>query len=106
MLKLQIFFFLQTLSSRTNLSSLASFSGLDSTHSSICSNRTLIEEFPVKESVSGYVDSEVFANVVEHRKDLPIFNSRSFIVESIVNNPVVIISGQTGCGKVSKLNNL
>jgi ATP-dependent helicase HrpA len=35
--------------------------------------------------------------------DLPIINSRAAIVSAIVNNPVVVITGQTGCGKTTQL---
>lgn len=42
---------------------------------------------------------------VSHREDLPIFGLRETIIQNIANNPVTIIQGLTGCGKVSQRNN-
>lgn len=36
----------------------------------------------------------------KHRQDLSIYASRETIMGEINENPVVIIRGQTGCGKV------
>lgn len=38
----------------------------------------------------------------KHRQDLSIYASRETIIGMINENPVVIIRGQTGCGKVSE----
>jgi HrpA-like RNA helicase len=37
-----------------------------------------------------------------HRKDLRIFENRAEIIQAVSESPVVIIKGQTGCGKVNK----
>lgn len=36
---------------------------------------------------------------IEDRKHLPVFDMRSRIMEAINDNPVIIIRGNTGCGK-------
>lgn len=36
---------------------------------------------------------------IESRKHLPVMNMRSHIMEAINDNPVIIIRGNTGCGK-------
>jgi len=38
-----------------------------------------------------------------YRKELPIFNFRDQIVSAIRSNPVVVITGETGCGKTTQL---
>lgn len=37
----------------------------------------------------------------QHRMDLAIFESRDEIIQKISDSPIVIITGPTGCGKVS-----
>lgn len=39
----------------------------------------------------------------EHRSDLAIFQSREEIIQNVNDSPIVIITGQTGCGKVSEI---
>lgn len=38
----------------------------------------------------------------QHRTDLAIYQSRDEIIHHVHNSPIVIITGQTGCGKVSQ----
>jgi HrpA-like RNA helicase len=40
----------------------------------------------------------------EEEEELPIMEYRDEIIEQIQNNPVVIITGETGCGKVNYIN--
>lgn len=57
----------------------------------------------LSESSSTAVTSNTDATLVEdlHRGDLEIYNSRNEIIQNIIESPIVIITGQTGCGKVS-----
>jgi HrpA-like RNA helicase len=48
--------------------------------------------------------SELNVSLVgKYRDDLPIFELRNEIVQTINENPIVIIKGPTGCGKVCLL---
>lgn len=38
--------------------------------------------------------------VMNHREDVAIFAEREKIIQTVADCPVVIIKGQTGCGKV------
>lgn len=40
---------------------------------------------------------------MEHRKQLPIWLYRSDIIQSIVQNQVTIITGETGSGKTTQV---
>lgn len=42
-------------------------------------------------------------NIYQNKKELPIYNERDYILNSIVNNRVTIISGKTGCGKSTQV---
>ena len=53
------------------------------------------------ETLDCSVKTQSSFNPDQHRIDLPIFESRDEIIQSIISSPVVIITGQTGCGKVS-----
>lgn len=37
------------------------------------------------------------------RKDLPIYKYRHEIIDKINNNPVVVLTGSTGCGKSTQI---
>ncbi|XP_071443842.1 dosage compensation regulator mle isoform X2 [Hetaerina americana] len=41
--------------------------------------------------------------MVKKRRELPVYNSMSVIMEAINENPVVIIRGNTGCGKTTQV---
>lgn len=41
--------------------------------------------------------------LMKERSELPVFNSRDHILQAINNNPVVIIRGETGCGKTTQV---
>lgn len=47
-------------------------------------------------------DKDLLASL-EDRKHLPVFDKRSSIMEAINDNPVIIIRGNTGCGKYKDL---
>eukprot|EP01147_Barroeca_monosierra_P007258 gene7258-7662_t len=44
-----------------------------------------------------------FCRMLKPRKKLPCYSFRSKIIEMIKNHPVVIIGGQTGCGKTTQI---
>lgn len=39
----------------------------------------------------------------EQRSQLPVFNAKQSILDAIYDNPVVIIRGNTGCGKTTQV---
>jgi len=47
--------------------------------------------------------SPKFMHMLEERKYLPSFNQRQEILDSIRDNQVVVISGETGCGKTTQV---
>lgn len=49
------------------------------------------------------VSSEAYQRMLPGREDLPIFRARSAILESVHNSQVVVLSGETGCGKSTQL---
>ena len=49
------------------------------------------------------VDMQTVVQMVEERSKLPVADSRQYILESIGNNPVVLIRGETGCGKTTQV---
>ena len=44
-----------------------------------------------------------FDEIQAKRKDLPIWNFRREIIESILHNQVTLITGDTGCGKTTQV---
>ena len=42
-------------------------------------------------------------SIVEFRKNLPVYDYRKQIIETINNNSVCIITGETGCGKTTQV---
>lgn len=46
-------------------------------------------------------ETETAREFQRYRADLPIYQYRHEIIQNIQNNPVVLITGPTGCGKVS-----
>jgi len=49
------------------------------------------------------VASEAYQRMLPGRHDLPIFQARSAILESVHASQVVVLSGETGCGKSTQL---
>lgn len=49
------------------------------------------------------VASESYQRMVPGREDLPIFQARTTILESVHASQVVVLSGETGCGKSTQL---
>ena len=41
--------------------------------------------------------------MIEYKKELPIYKFKDEIVQSVLNNPVTIIAGDTGCGKSTQV---
>ena len=41
--------------------------------------------------------------VIKHRKQLPIWDKKSAIIESILQNKVTVITGETGSGKTTQV---
>lgn len=75
-------------------------------------NKTASADYTPIESIANISNdsdeafNETFAQLslpqnIIHRKDLPIYKSRCEIIQKIRDNPVVVISGKTGCGKVN-----
>ena len=57
-------------------------------------------------STSDASQSQIGSEVVfckSHYSNLPIYDFRQEIVQRIIENPVTIITGKTGCGKVKKI---
>ncbi|WFD18140.1 RNA helicase [Malassezia caprae] len=52
---------------------------------------------------AGRVASESYQRMLPGREDLPIFRARSAILESVHTSQVVVLSGETGCGKSTQL---
>ena len=46
---------------------------------------------------------EALQKSMKDRSDLPVFNARQEILNAINDNPVVIIRGNTGCGKTTQV---
>lgn len=44
-----------------------------------------------------------FLSLVKEREKLPVFSCRNNIMEAINENPVVLIKGNTGCGKTTQV---
>lgn len=44
--------------------------------------------------------------MMNQRKDLPVFNKRQEILAAVYDNPVTIIRGNTGCGKTTQVPDL
>ena len=42
--------------------------------------------------------------LIQDRENLPIFSVKNQIMEAIYENPVIIIRGNTGCGKTTQVN--
>lgn len=83
--------------SKMNTSMISDKSGANASVSNVDNITNYVEE---SISLQSSINSSFHAN---HRQDLPIFKTRDEIIEKITKNPVVIISGQTGCGKVGYL---
>ncbi|PKI85875.1 RNA helicase [Malassezia vespertilionis] len=49
------------------------------------------------------VSSVKYQDMLQERKRLPIYASRQTILDVIANNQVVVLSGETGCGKSTQL---
>lgn len=47
--------------------------------------------------------NQKFMHMLEERKYLPSFNMRKDIIDTVLNNQVVVISGETGCGKTTQV---
>ncbi|GAB6022002.1 hypothetical protein CHUAL_006154 [Chamberlinius hualienensis] len=47
--------------------------------------------------------NENLKHIVEERRHLPIFDSKMAILDTIKNNPIVVVRGATGCGKTTQV---
>ncbi|XP_053619357.1 dosage compensation regulator isoform X2 [Plodia interpunctella] len=50
-----------------------------------------------------YQNSTLYQESLREREQLPVFGMRSTIMQAINDNPVVIIRGNTGCGKTTQV---
>ena len=64
---------------------------------SILDNQQLYDEFQVKWEDSG------FTSLLESRKSLPVYNHKKALLDLVKENQVVIIRGETGCGKTTQV---
>ena len=60
-------------------------------------DQELFEEFKLKET------HEEFQNMLQSRKKLPVWNQKEIILKKIEENQVVVICGETGCGKTTQI---
>ncbi|XP_015173793.1 PREDICTED: ATP-dependent RNA helicase DHX36 isoform X2 [Polistes dominula] len=60
-------------------------------------DKILFEEFNKKKNSNEYVAMQAF------RKKLPSYDKKAEILDLIKNNPVIVISGETGCGKTTQV---
>uniref|UniRef100_T1IZC6 RNA helicase n=1 Tax=Strigamia maritima TaxID=126957 RepID=T1IZC6_STRMM len=60
-------------------------------------DKKLFEEFVLKK------ESKLYNGMQELRRKLPSNKSRDEIITAIESNPVVVISGETGCGKTTQV---
>lgn len=60
-------------------------------------DESLLDDFKEKQS------SNVYKTMQTHRKKLPVYDKRLEILDLIKNNQVVVISGETGCGKTTQI---
>ncbi|XP_014599977.1 PREDICTED: ATP-dependent RNA helicase DHX36-like [Polistes canadensis] len=61
------------------------------------SDKILFEEFNKKQNSNEYVAMQAF------RKKLPSYDKKAEILDLIKNNQVIVISGETGCGKTTQV---
>ncbi|KPJ21212.1 Dosage compensation regulator [Papilio machaon] len=48
-------------------------------------------------------NSQLYQESLKEREQLPVFSMKNSIMEAINENPVVIIRGNTGCGKTTQV---
>lgn len=60
-------------------------------------NRILVDKFMKKQSNPNYI------SMLKSRRDLPAWNMITPILEILSNCPVIVISGETGCGKSTQV---
>lgn len=65
-----------------------------------CNHTTLEDAHTTGFTISTSAAASNTIDLQHYRRDLPIFGLMDEIIEKIEENPVVIITGQTGCGKV------
>ena len=68
-------------------------------------NRNLSQEdiANMKNEFMNKKNSAEYQNMLKQRKRLPAFKNGNSVVETIANNQVVVISGETGCGKTTQV---
>lgn len=49
------------------------------------------------------INTKVYSNMLEFRKKLPAYNRREEILDLLKHNQVILISGETGCGKTTQV---
>ena len=48
-------------------------------------------------------EDQHFKDTLEKRKELPVYNHKQHILDTIRDNQVIIIRGATGCGKTTQV---
>lgn len=64
-------------------------------------NAILDQEYYME--LNAKMHNQKFMHMLEERKYLPSFNMRKDIIDTVLNNQVVVISGETGCGKTTQV---
>jgi ATP-dependent RNA helicase A len=62
-------------------------------------NLDQVSEDMLEESKQSMNHNEHLQKSVQERQELPVFTMKRQIMEAINDNPVIIIKGNTGCGK-------
>lgn len=72
-------------------------------HSSSLRKLPTLDERYKNELLEKYENNRQFNDLMEFRKKLPAFEKRQEIVEALEKSNVILISGETGCGKTTQV---
>ncbi|XP_059141900.1 ATP-dependent DNA/RNA helicase DHX36-like [Physella acuta] len=60
-------------------------------------------DLELKQALEKRSQDEKYTEMIEFRKKLPAYNMRETIVNAVNSNQVLVISGETGCGKTTQV---